>query len=85
MDNAELGPRIKSGDDNLEDEERPVRVERGPSSYPLPTERVPEGEAERKAPPQTPQPGETVKQPLTRAERQWRTPLRQLMKARGFD
>jgi hypothetical protein len=56
----------------------------GPSPYPLPRERVPAGDAER-AETQTPQPGETVKQPLTRAEREWRTPLRQLMKARGFD
>jgi hypothetical protein len=31
------------------------------------------------------QSGETVKRPLTRAHRQWRTPLLQLMKAHGFD
>jgi hypothetical protein len=59
--------------------------ETGPSPSPLPRERVPEGEAGPQAlPAQTPQPGEAVKRPLTRAERLWRTPLHQLMKERGF-
>jgi hypothetical protein len=56
-----------------------------PSPSPLPRERAPESDAEKEAPPpQTPQPGEAVKRPLTRAERLWRTPLHVLMKERGY-
>jgi hypothetical protein len=58
--------------------------ETAPSPNPLPRGRAPEGEAAPQAPPpQTPQPGEAVKRPLTRAERLWRMPLEQLMRERG--
>ena len=67
-------------------EKAPDALRAPPHLNPPPVgERTSEGEAEREAPDlQTHKTGEAVKQPLTRAQRLWRTPLDQLMKERGF-
>ena len=86
---GKAGPDAQRREDEGEQTSKiaPSALRAPPHLNPLPAgERTSEGDAETEAPPlQTLQPGEAVKRPLTRAHRQWRTPLLQLMKAHGFD